>query len=226
MRQFGSRMYLRMRSRPLPAIVVQPLHTVASDPQGDLPSSVQLAKPDRAKACVWLAVSGFHLPLLTPGFSYVLRSVNGQTLLLGSALPWSEAERGGEGDGVPARAAQGAGGARSAPGHLRPPHPQQRPLRRPPPRTAGKLHAAPPASILLNRKPKSKGRTATGWTSAVALFPARTLYLDLDLSWLRGHHAGIKLPSAHRTPSPPWASACLAGRVCPSSTNYHYHEHD
>jgi hypothetical protein len=49
MRQFGSRMYLRMRSQPLPALVVQPLHTAASDPQGDLPSSVQLDKPDRAK---------------------------------------------------------------------------------------------------------------------------------------------------------------------------------
>jgi hypothetical protein len=39
--------------------------------------------------------------------------------------------------GVPAGAAQGARGARGEPGHLRPPHPQQRPLRRPPPRIAG-----------------------------------------------------------------------------------------
>lgn len=48
-----------------------------------------------------------------------------------------------EGDGVPAGAAQGAGGARSAPGHLRPAHPQQRPLRRPPPRKAGKVNCMP-----------------------------------------------------------------------------------
>lgn len=84
-------------------------------------------------------------PLLPPRLSsIVLSSPGGRAcldlfclLLAGCWVAEVGDKSEGEGDGVPAGAAQSEGGARGEPGHLRPPHPQQRPLRRPPPRPAG-----------------------------------------------------------------------------------------
>lgn len=127
----------RRHARGAPAaLVVQPLEfwiphwLVVSLPQGGgLSPSLSLS----------LSPPGLILsPLLPPRLSssVVLSSPAFCWVVLG--LPRSETGAiEGDDNGVPAGVAQGEGGARGEPGHLRPPHPQQRPLRHPPPRSAG-----------------------------------------------------------------------------------------